>query len=243
MTDVQVDETVEQTETTEAPAEKPAKAKVEPHDCLCSTFLLLDPNEPDAEFDTGCSQTTLRTFAQGHDARLVSFLVAGHFDGYTIAQRQADGTQVAFDGPGHAAATASEALGVKADKATANAQAKVDAKAQRDAAKEAKKAEREAEKAKRTAEKEAAKEAKKAEAKPPREVGAKVRQESVVDDGPVVDPQVGDRLIVKVGRGEYEADVVAGEGDLEGKPAVNYLNIRGEEETRDLELVRVLRRA
>lgn len=224
-----------------APAEKPKKEKAQPHACLCSTFLLFDPEDSDAEFRTECGATTMRNFAQGHDARLVSFLVSGHFDGYKIAQDQS-GARVLFDNPGHAAASVSESLGVKADKAVENEQGKRAAKEQKAAEREASRAKKAQEKADAKAAKDAEKAAKKTEAKPPREVGAKVVKETVVDDGPI-DPKPGDALIIKVGRGEYEADVEAGTGDLDGKLVVRYRNLQGEEEVRDMELVRVLRRA
>jgi hypothetical protein len=227
-----------------APAEKPAKepkAKPQPHACLCASFLLLDPEDKDAEFRPECGgATTMRNFAQGHDARLVSFLVAGHFDGYKIAQ-DSNGTRLLFDNPGHAAASVSEALGKKADAAVANEQAKKDAKTKREQERQAAKDQKAQEKAAAKAAKDAEKAASKSEAKPPREVGAKVVQETVVDDGPI-DPKPGDALVIKVGRGEYDADVEAGTGDLDGKLAVRYRNLQGVEEVRDIELVRVLRR-
>jgi hypothetical protein len=228
----------------QAPIEtpKPTKEKAQPHDCLCSTFLLLDPQDADTKFDTECKSTTMRVFAQGHDARLVSFLVGGHFDGYSIAQ-DAQGGRVLFDNPGHAAASVSDALGEKADRAVANEKAKREAKDTKDKERQAAKDAKVAEKAKAKADKEAAKAAAKSEAKPPREVPVKIAKEiPPVDNTPIV-PAVGDHLIVKVGRGEYEGDVEAGTGELDGKLVVRYRNLKGEEEVRDVELTRVRRRA
>lgn len=238
----------EPTAPVEAPVEtkpeKPVKEKAQPHPCLCASFLLFDPKDEATKFDTECTATTMRVFAQGHDARLVSFLVSGHFDGYSIAQDQLPGKggRLVFDNPGHAAASVSDALGEKADKAVANEQAKRDAKGKKDADRQAAKEAKAKEKADAKAVKDAAKAAAKAEIKPPRDVPAKVVPGSVVDSGPIV-PALGDKLIVKVGRGEYEADVEAGTDELAGKLVVRYINLKGDEEVRDVELTRVLRRA
>ncbi len=102
---------VEQTK----PARTP-KVKPEPHRCLCASFELanlatLGKGADEERFATGCQATTASTFAQGHDARLVSFLVSGHLDGYAIRQATPEGTFVVHTTPEDAAKVASPALG------------------------------------------------------------------------------------------------------------------------------------
>lgn len=49
-----------------------AKTALKP--CTCSTVVAFD-NETDEVYTTGCTATTRRTFAPGHDARLKGFLI------------------------------------------------------------------------------------------------------------------------------------------------------------------------
>lgn len=231
---------------TEAPAEKPAKQKAAPKPCFCSRFLLVDESDGDnpAEFDTDCSATTMRSFAQGHDARLVSFLVQGEFDGLKVHENR-DGVRYQYDGAAHAVGTISQALADKADAAISRLRVAADAKKAREAertatrdakAAEAKKAKetKDAEKAAAKAAKEAEKANKPAKATAPREVGATVVEGSQEGGN-------GGFTKIKVGRGEYDAvasEVDNGEGGT--KTVYTYRNLQGVEETRDADLVRVL---
>jgi hypothetical protein len=222
MTDV-----IENTEApaVEAPADKPAKTKAEPHPCLCGFFEVgvFDSEKAEAEqeiFSTGCEATTLRTFAQGHDARLVSFLVDGYFDGYALRFVK-DGVGVSFATPADAALKGSEALAEKARKATDNRQAKNDAKGAKQAEREAAKAERDAAKAKAKEEKAAAKEAAKAD-KPQAEVAAGSSEGDL--------PELAEgQARIKVGRWEYTADIDA-DGNasfVDGKGEAQVINRDG----------------
>lgn len=186
---------------TEAPAEKAPKKIKEKHDCLCASFEVVDPQDPqNSIFSTGCDQQTYGTFAQGHDARLVSFLVDGIKDGYYIQQLK-DGQPVRFNTPAEAVAQASDALRGKAEKATENMRAKLAAKQELASKKAEAKANREALAAKKKAEKEAAAAAK---AKGPKQTGAEVVAGSGEGDGtPLAEGQVK----IKVGRFEYNAMV------------------------------------
>lgn len=250
-TEAPVAESTEATVAANTLAEEPAKAekvKAKPLPCACSRFLLADEKDvKEGEevplFDTECSAKTMRTFAQGHDARLVSFLVNGEVDGLSVRENRG-GVVYMYDNAAHAASSISEALGGKAEAAIARlkaAQAVKDERvAKQDEARAAKAAEKLAAKQTKDAEKAtkaaAAAEAKAAKAAAPREVAAKVVDGSQEGDAPT------EGLIrIKVGRGEYEASVSEvdnGEGGT--KQVVTYLNLRGEEETRDLDLVRVL---
>lgn len=199
-------DTAEQTEATapeqatpEAKPEKPAKVVVQPHPCLCSTFEVVDPQDAEGVFAPECGLTTKSTFAQGHDARLVSFLVDGYKDGYSIRQT-VNGKSTAFATPAQAVAHVSEPLRAKAEAATKNMEAKRDAKANAAKEREAKKAARKAESEKARAEKAAAKEASKGE---PKATGAEVVAGSVTGDtAPLGEGQVR----IKAGRWEYVAD-------------------------------------
>lgn len=206
------------TETPEEEKPKTAKAAKEPHACFCQGFEVADPQDADSVFTTGCEQTTKSMFAQGHDARLVSFLVDGHFDGYQI-RHYADGAYTVYPTPADAAALASEPLRAKAEKATENRQAKLDAKAQATAEREAKKAA----KAQEKADAKAAKEAEKAEkANAPKATGAEVVAGSAEgDQTPLAEGEVK----IKVGRWEYNATI-----DDEGN--AHYVDGSGEEQVR-----------
>lgn len=212
-----------------APAEetKPAPAPVVAHPCYCGTFELVgklesgDLNE-DEIFTTGCQLTTKSTFGQGHDAKLVSFLVDGHFDGYVIRQIH-NGVSQLFQTPADAAKTASEALHNKAVRATENRQAKVAEKdnkaAERQAAKDAKAKEKAEAAAKKAQEKAAAAEAKKNT--PHVEV---VAGSAEGDGAPLAEGQTK----IKVGRWEYNA-VIDDEGNA------TYIDGSGAEQIRPRE--------
>lgn len=180
MTDVQ---------TTPEQDTQPPKTPKQPHSCLCSSYEVVGASGE--AFTTGCEATTFSTFAQGHDARLVSFLVDGHFDGYAIQQVTAEGT-VTHANPEAAAKVASAALGEKARKATETRQAKAEAKKEREQEREAKRAERAAAKEKAKAEK----------AAEPKATGAEVAAGS--REGDAVQLAEGQARI-KVGRFEYVA--------------------------------------
>lgn len=181
-----------------ATEEKPAKAPkvvAEPKRCACADFEVGDGTD-DGTYTTGCEQTTGRTFAQGHDARLVSFLVDAEWDGYPIRKLVEGAQPTSFTGAEAAAGSISEALRQKAAKALANRQAKREEadkkKAEREAAKAQKAQEKEAAKAAKAAEKEAAKAAKVDEAPAPKDVPVKVEEHA----GPAR---------IKVGRREFDA--------------------------------------
>lgn len=206
MTDAQEQSVADPEGTNETQTEKPAaEPKPDPtHACLCSTYELVDRKDPDTVFSTGCNQTTKSTFAQGHDARLVSFLVEGHMDGYQIRQL-VGGRYVVRDTPADAAGIASDKLRAKAEAATQNAAdrqaVKTEKAAVRQAARDAK--------AKEKAEKEAAAAAKKAEAAAaktanPKAVGAEVVAGSAEGDQTPLDEG---QIKIKVGRWEYNATI------------------------------------
>jgi len=211
MTDVQEQSVADPEGTNEiATPEKPAKEPRAAHSCLCGHFEVRGKTE-DEVFSTGCEQTTFSTFAQGHDARLVSFLVDGHFDGYSLWFVK-DGERK-FDTPAGAAAMASDALRDKAVKATANRQTRVEAKNAREQARADAKAAREAAKQARAAEKAAAK------AEGPKTTGGEVAAGSAEGDGtPLAEGQVK----IKVGRWEYNATI-----DDEGN--ATYVDGKGDE--------------
>lgn len=214
--------TTEQAEAVKAmePAEKPAKIVAQPHACLCQTFELVDPKDPETVYQTECGQTTKSVFAQGHDARLVSFLVDGHFDGYAIRQT-VNGVGTSFATPADAVASISTPLHTKAVKATENREAKQAAKETATKEREAKKAERKAEAEKRAADKAAAKEA--AKAAGPKATGAEVVAGS--REGELPELAEGQALI-KVGKFDYVADV-----DADG--TATYTDGSGAEQVRE----------
>jgi hypothetical protein len=219
MTDIATEAPAEASAPTETtPAPKPPKPVVQPHPCLCQTFELFGTETVNGEpeevtYQSECGLNTKGTFAQGHDARLVSFLVDGHRDGYSIRQT-VNGNATKFDTPAQAVASISEALRNKAEKATANMKSKQQAK--QDAAKEreAKKAARQAEKAQAAA----AKETKKAEAK---NTGEVVAGSTTGDVAPLAEGQVR----IKAGRWEYVATKNADGG-------VTFVDGKGETQVR-----------
>lgn len=243
--------------TTEAPAEKPKREKkvVEPHACACQAFEVGEEVETETGLDrtvftTECAQETQRVFAQGHDARLVSFLVQAQMDGYTI-WRSVGGQSQTFPGATEAAASISEALGEKARKAVDNAQGRENAKAQRKAERDearAKKAQEKAEaKAKREQEKanKPTPEKELAEAAgvvPPREVPVNVVSGSVENDGTdgsdaagPTELAEGEKVVtIKVGRNEIQATLSA------NGQVVSWRNSAGEYKERSVETVRII---
>lgn len=188
-------------------AMEPAKEKavrVDPtKPCLCSYFEVSDPADEtgDSTFTTGCEQTTKRTFAQGHDARLVSFLVDYKLDGYEISFIK-DGVKQGFNTPADAAALGSEALQVKAAKAYENGLAKIAAKKAKADDRETIKAAKAAEKA---AKKEAAEKLKAEKAAAPKDDKVKVVEGSQEGDAPVA----ARASKIKVGRYEFDAEIDA----------------------------------
>lgn len=189
MTDTQVEQPTTEA-ANDAPEEKPAKVKAQPHPCACASFEVGDGTD-EGTYTTGCDATTMRTFAQGHDARLVSFLVDAQYDGYPIRRASGDGTVQPFGSAAEAAGVISPALQVKAEKAVANRDAKRKAAEERKAEKDRIKAEKTAAKEKEKADKAAAKAAAK-EADAPKDVPVKVAEHA----GPAR---------IKVGRREYGA--------------------------------------
>lgn len=228
----------------EVPAEatkpvKVAKAKVEPHPCACSTYEVGEEYETDGKpdrsiFTTECDATTIRTFAQGHDARLVSFLVSAELDKQKI-WRNTGSVLFSFTGAEHAASHVSDALADKAKKAVENQRAKLqvrdDRKAKQAAAKAAKQAAKQAAKDAKAQEK-----AEKDAAKAPKDVPVTVVEGSQEGEAAPAEKPVDDRpalVRIKIGRWEYEA-TDNGDGTL------TYLNNTGEEQTRNRDEVRVL---
>ena len=226
------------TDTATAPAEAPAeekapKIKPEKHPCACQFFEVYGVDDDgnaktDEVFTTGCTQATGSTFAQGHDARLVSFLVDGQADGYSIRHVK-DGVETKYATPGEAVSDISNALQTKAEKAWENrlarTQAASDRKAARDALTARKKAEKEA-KAKEAAEAKAAK-----KSGGPKTTGAEVVAGSA--EGDLAELQPGE-AIIKVGKFEYKAQVT-------GDGTAIYIDGSGAEQAVERDGYRVLR--
>jgi hypothetical protein len=107
--------------------------------CTCSSFEFgqFEPNT-DTDYDTSCDLKTRRVFAQGHDAKLVGFLVRAELAGDEI-RRNNGGVIHSFQGAVHAASSVSEALALKAQLQLDAAHARNTKKAAREAAKAAKK--------------------------------------------------------------------------------------------------------
>lgn len=225
------------TDTATAPAEvateeKPAKAAPAKHPCACQFYEVYGVDEAgnpkdDEVFTTGCNATTGSVFAQGHDARLVSFLVDGKGDGYSIRHVK-DGHTKSFDTPGDAVSDISNALQTKAEKAWANKQEKLNGAAERKAAREALKAKKAKEKADAAEAKKAAAEAKKAG---PKATGAEVVAGS--SEGDQAELQPG-QAIIKVGKFEYLANVT-------GDGTAIYTDGAGAEQAVERDGYRVLR--
>lgn len=123
---------------------KPTKGKKpEPTACLCSKFeavIMRDGDnagdEPEivSERSTGCDALTARSFAPGHDAKLVAFLVAAELDGYELSLN--DGMSISGDAVGLLKdQVGSSLLAGKARRAIEAGQRKAAAKAKREAEK------------------------------------------------------------------------------------------------------------
>jgi hypothetical protein len=224
------------TATAPAEAEKPAPAP-KTRDCACKFYEVFAVDEagnakPDEVFTTGCEQTTGSTFAQGHDARLVSFLVDGLADGYQI-RRVKDGVETKYGTPGEAVSDISNALQTKAEKAWENRQAKMHGAAERKAARDKLKADKAAAKAEADAKKAQAK-AEAAEAKKaagPKATGAQVVAGSSEGDATEL---AEDQAIIKVGKFEFLATV-----DADG--TATYVDGSGAEQTRERDGYQLLR--
>lgn len=114
-----------------APAKKDTSLKT----CRCSIFEVGTEIEVDGQPDrtietTGCDRQTNNAFAQGHDAKAVSFLVRAHLAGKTIWKSDG-GVLITFAGPVEAARSISAPLAAKAEKMLATAAKKADAKTAR----------------------------------------------------------------------------------------------------------------
>ncbi|MFE2612272.1 hypothetical protein ACFXA2_01480 [Micromonospora chalcea] len=103
--------------------------------CTCSKFEVgvtvdgPDGSEPDVTIETtGCDRRTPRLFAQGHDAKLVSFLVRAELDGKEVRYGRGEGTVITSDAV-TALKSVSEALAVKAAAMLAKAQERAAKKA------------------------------------------------------------------------------------------------------------------
>lgn len=107
--------------------------------CACQNFFFGTYGEDGSaesfeDYGTGCQATTARVFAQGHDAKLVGFLVRADLAGEEIATTQG-GMRVTFQNAIHAAGSISEALAAKADAQLNAAAARLAAKADKPAKK------------------------------------------------------------------------------------------------------------
>jgi hypothetical protein len=109
--------------------------------CLCQSFEFGEfdgENEAAISYDTNCNQTTTKTFAQGHDAKLVGYLVRADLAGEEMRIVEG-GVAITFPGPVEAAGHVSEALAAKAQAQLDAARARIAKKAAREAAKTARK--------------------------------------------------------------------------------------------------------
>jgi hypothetical protein len=108
--------------------------------CACRSFEFgsYDPDtEQDDTYTTECAQTTTRVFAQGHDAKLVGFLVRAELAGEEISL--IDGGMRTSFGAVTAARAISEALAAKAQAQLDAAKARLAKAAAREASKTARK--------------------------------------------------------------------------------------------------------
>ncbi|WP_430783914.1 hypothetical protein [Actinoplanes sp. G11-F43] len=101
--------------------------------CTCSLFEVgqYGPDGSAESYEgngTGCDRQTKARFAQGHDAKLVGFLVRAELAGLEISQIEA-GTRIAYAGAVKAAQTVSEALAAKAARMLDGAKKKAEEKA------------------------------------------------------------------------------------------------------------------
>jgi hypothetical protein len=98
---------------------KTRTAKTALHACECSNweFGSYGPSGSAESFQstgTGCQAMTHRVFAQGHDAKLVGFMVRADTDGLEIS-KTTGGVKHTFPGAVDAAASISQALAMKAE--------------------------------------------------------------------------------------------------------------------------------
>lgn len=229
-----------------AAEEKPKREKkvVQPHPCLCRFYVVGDAKDQDVRFTTECEAETKSVFTQGHDAKLVSFLVGAESDGYSIWQRNADNeTVVSWPGAVEAATAISEKLGEKAKKAVVNVKERTDArdakKAEREKIKNeklAEKAKAKAEREKATADRAAAKAKAKAEA--PKAIAANVVEGSQEGDAAATQPTElaeGEKVVViKIGRNEINATMSA-----DGR-TVSWRDSKDQYQERSADTVRIL---
>ena len=104
-------------------AAKTRTVKTTLHRCECSNWDFgqwtgevpegADPGDYYETSGTGCQAMTNRTFAQGHDAKLVGFMVRAELGGLDI-NRNSGGVRHSFGGAVHAAQSISDALAAKA---------------------------------------------------------------------------------------------------------------------------------
>lgn len=84
------------------------------HRCECAAWSFdLDVDRED-DYTTGCQAMTIRTFAQGHDAKLVGFMVRAEIQGHDISKAEG-GMLVTYNNAVLAAASISNALAVKVE--------------------------------------------------------------------------------------------------------------------------------
>lgn len=84
------------------------------HRCECTSWTFDLDAETDTDYTTGCQAMTIRTFAQGHDAKLVGFMVRAELAGHNINKTEG-GMLVTYNNAVMAAASISDALAIKAE--------------------------------------------------------------------------------------------------------------------------------
>lgn len=122
-------------------------AKMKPCNCRSWDFGNYGPDGSAESFEsygTDCRQSTTRVFAQGHDAKLVGFMVRAELGGEEIALVDG-GIRTTFPGAVAAAASISDALAVKAQAQLDAAKARLTKKAATEARKAARKSAKAAE--------------------------------------------------------------------------------------------------
>lgn len=112
--------------------------------CLCSNYEFgsYGPDgsaESYTDYGTGCTQSTTRVFAMGHDAKLVGFMVRAELAGEDIVTGRETGVIHTWNNAVLAAMAISEALGFKAQAQLDAARARIAKKEAREAAKTARK--------------------------------------------------------------------------------------------------------
>ena len=112
--------------------------------CLCSQFAFGTYGDDGSaesfeDYTTECTRTTKNVFAQGHDAKLVGYLVRAELAGEEISIVRG-GVKVTFPGAVSAAGTVSDALALKAEAQLTAAIARLAKATARQAAKTARKA-------------------------------------------------------------------------------------------------------